>query len=231
MAAHDLSVRLNGLQREFEEVEDRLADPAVIADQTRYVELSRRYSELQPIVERTAQLIEAEGDLEAAKELISLGSGEERDALRADAAESEAAVDRLVEELKLLLLPKDPNDDRNVIVEIRGAEGGEEANLFARDLFEMYRGYATKQAWKFEIMDAQVSDLGGYSDVTFRLAGDGVWSKMKHEGGVHRVQRVPVTESQGRVHTSSATVTVLPEADEVDVVLDPNELRIDVYRS
>ena len=145
MATHDLSVRLNGLQREFEEVEARLADPAVIADQTRYVELSRRYSELQPIVERTAQLIEAEGDLEAAKELISLGSGEERDALRADAAESESAVDRLVEELKLLLLPKDPNDDRNVIVEIRGAEGGEEANLFARNLFELYRAYSSRR--------------------------------------------------------------------------------------
>lgn len=231
MAAHDLSVRLNGLQREFEEVEARLADPAVIADQTRYVELSRRYSELQPIVERTAQLVAAEGDLEAAKELISLGSGEERDALRADAAESESAVDRLVEELKLLLLPKDPNDDRNVIVEIRGAEGGEEANLFARNLFELYRAYSSRVGWSFETMSSSPTEMGGLSDVTFRLAGPGVWSRMRFEAGVHRVQRVPVTESQGRIHTSSATVAVLPEADEVEVRIDANDLTIDVYRS
>ncbi len=151
--------------------------------------------------------------------------------LRDEIDAAEAAIERLDEEIKLLLLPKDPNDGRNVIVEIRGAEGGEEANLFARDLFEMYKGYATRAGWKLEVMDAQESAMGGFSDITFRLAGPGVWTKMKHEGGPHRVQRVPVTESQGRIHTSSATVTVLPEADEVDVQLDPNELRIDVYRS
>jgi peptide chain release factor 1 len=231
VANDSLSARLSGLRREFDEVENRLADPAVVADQTRYVELSRRHRELRPIVERTAELTAAEGDLVAARELMGMATGEERDALRAEVAGSEAAVARLTEELKVLLLPKDPNDERNVIVEIRGAEGGEEANLFARDLFEMFRAYAGRLGWRFETMSASPSDMGGYSDVTFRLAGDGVWSRMKFEAGVHRVQRVPVTESQGRVHTSSATVAVLPEADEVEVQIDPNELNIDVYRS
>ncbi|CAN5539929.1 peptide chain release factor 1 [soil metagenome] len=226
-----MSMRLAGLQREFEDVEARLADPEVVADQTRYVQLSRRFRELQPIVERTADLTRAEGDVEAAKELMGSATGEERDALRADVAASEAAVDRLTEELKVLLLPKDPNDERNVIVEIRGAEGGEEANLFARVLYEMYRGYAGRLGWRFETMSSSPSDMGGFSDVTFRLAGDGVWSRMKFEAGVHRVQRVPVTESQGRIHTSSATVAVLPEADEVEVQIDANDLNIDVYRS
>jgi peptide chain release factor 1 len=226
-----LTSRLSGLQREFSEIENRLADPEVVADQTRYVELSRRYRELQPIVERGAQLLEAEGDVEAAKELMGSAVGDERDALRAEVGSSEAAVTRLSEELKLLLLPRDPNDERNVIVEIRGAEGGEEANLFARDLFEMYRGYASRLGWRFETMSASPSDMGGYSEVTFRVAGEGVWSRMKFEAGVHRVQRVPVTESQGRIHTSSATVAVLPEADEVEVRIDANDLTVDVYRS
>ena len=223
--------RLSTLEREYVEVEGSLADPAVIADQKRYAELNRRYRDLGELVSRLRDLQQATSDLAAAREMYTDADSDDREMLREEIDAAESAIIRLDEEIKVLLLPKDPNDDRNVIVEIRGAEGGEEANLFARDLFEMYRSFATRQGWKFEIMDAQDSDLGGFSDVTFRLAGDGVWSKMKHEGGVHRVQRVPVTESQGRVHTSSATVTVLPEAEEVDVQLDPNDLRIDVYRS
>lgn len=231
MAVSGLSTRLVGLQREYHEVENRLADPEVVADQKRYVELSRRYRELQPIVERSALLIDAEGDVDAAKELMGGATGEERDALRAEVAMSEESVARLTEELKVLLLPRDPNDQRNVIVEIRGAEGGEEANLFARDLFEMYRAYASQLGWRFETMSSSPSDMGGFAEVTLRVAGDAVWSRMKFEAGVHRVQRVPVTESQGRIHTSSATVAVLPEADEVDVQIDANDLNIDVYRS
>jgi peptide chain release factor 1 len=138
---------------------------------------------------------------------------------------------QLEEELKLLLLPRDPNDEKNVIVEIRGAEGGEEANLFARDLFEMYSRYAERHGWKLEVLGSDPSDMGGFNEVSFLVKGDGVWSRLSHEAGVHRVQRVPVTESQGRVHTSSATVTVLPEAEEIDVQIDPNDLKIDVYRS
>ena len=219
------------LEREYREIEGSLADPAMIADQKRYTELNRRYRDLGELVGRLRDLEQATDDLAAAREMFTGAEGDDREMLRSEIDQAENAIARLDEEIKVLLLPKDPNDARNVIVEIRGAEGGEEANLFARDLFEMYRSFATRQAWSFEVMDAQSSDLGGYADVTFRLAGDGVWSKMKHEGGVHRVQRVPVTESQGRVHTSSATVAVLPEADDVDVVLDPSELRIDVYRS
>jgi len=223
--------RLDGLEREFADVERSIADPVVIADQTQYAELSRRYRDLGDLVGRLRELRQATEDLAMAREMYSDADATDREMLREEIDTAESAIERLDEEIKVLLLPKDPNNDRNVIVEIRGAEGGEEANLFARDLFEMYRSYASRLGWKFEIMEAQESDLGGYADVTFRLAGDGVWSRMKHEGGVHRVQRVPVTESQGRVHTSSAALTVLPEADEVDVQLDMNELRIDVYRS
>jgi peptide chain release factor 1 len=158
-------------------------------------------------------------------------SGEDREIIRAEVAEADEAVERLTAEIELLLLPKDPNDDRNVIVELRGAEGGEEANLFARDLFEMYQGYAGRQGWRLEVLNTDVSERGGFHDITFRVSGDGVWTRMKHEAGPHRVQRVPVTESQGRIHTSSATVTVLPEADEVEVDIDPNDLQVDVYRS
>jgi peptide chain release factor 1 len=223
--------RLPDLEREHAEVEGSLADPVVIADQRRYADLSRRYRDLGALVSRLRELQQSTSDLGAAREMYTEADSEDREMLRAEIDTAETAIARLDEEIKVLLLPKDPNDERNVIVEIRGAEGGEEANLFARDLFEMYKGYSSKMGWKFEVMDAQSSDMGGYSDITFRLSGDGVWSRMKHEGGVHRVQRVPVTESQGRIHTSSATVTVLPEADEVDLQLDPNELRIDVYRS
>ena len=223
--------RLPDLQREHTEVEGSLADPAVIADQRRYADLNRRYRDLSELVGRLQQLRQATDDLAAAREMYTEADADDREVLREEIDAAEAAIARLDEEIKLLLLPKDPNDGRAVIVEIRGAEGGEEANLFARDLFEMYKGYATRQGWKLEVMEAQDSDMGGYSDVTFRLSGDGVWSHVKHEGGPHRVQRVPVTESQGRIHTSSATVTVLPEADEVDVRIDPSDLRIDVYRS
>jgi peptide chain release factor 1 len=146
-------------------------------------------------------------------------------------ARAERDIERLDEQFAAAPAPATPNDGRNVIVEVRGAEGGEEANLFARDLYEMFAGFAGRQGWKLELLGARPSELGGYADVTFLLKGEGVWTRMKFEGGVHRVQRVPVTESQGRIHTSSATVTVLPEADEVEVDIDPNDLQIDVFRS
>jgi peptide chain release factor 1 len=151
--------------------------------------------------------------------------------MRTEVSEAEADIERLEDELRLLLLPKDPNVGKNVIVEIRGAEGGEEANLFARDLYDMYAAYAGRMGWKLELLGSDPSDMGGFNDVTFLLKGEGVWPRMHQEGGPHRVQRVPVTESQGRIHTSSATVTVLPEAEEVEVAIDPNDLQVDVYRS
>ena len=223
--------RLAELEREFAEVNARLADPDVFADQAAYRDLTRRHKELDAIVSRTVELRQRTEDAATAREMLAELSGEDRELIREEVAEADADVARLTGELEVLLLPKDPNEGRNVIVEIRGAEGGEEANLFARDLFAMYQGFAQRQGWKLEVLNADPSDLGGYNEITFQLAGEGAWTRMKHEGGPHRVQRVPVTESQGRVHTSSATVTVLPEADEVDVAIDPNDLQVDYYRS
>jgi peptide chain release factor 1 len=223
--------RLGELELECAEVEARLADPDVIADHERYQGLARRYRELEAIVSRARQLRQRQDDLLTARGMLAEALPQDRDLLRAEIDEAEDAIARLEDEIKLLLLPKDPNEDRNVIVEIRGAEGGEEANLFARDLFEMYRAFASRQGWKVEVLASNPSERGGYNDVTFVLRGGGAWTRMRHEAGPHRVQRVPVTESQGRVHTSSATVTVLPEAEEVDVDIDPGDLRIDVYRS
>jgi peptide chain release factor 1 len=224
-------VRLAELEKEFLDVEARLGDPDLIADQPRYQVVAKRYRELEPIVERTRELQARQDDLATAREMLSGATNDERDMVRAEVEQAEEAIARLTGELRVLLLPRDPNDERNVIVEIRGAEGGEEANLFARDLFEMYRAFAARQGWSVDVLGTDPSDLGGFNEVTFAVKGDGVWARMHHEAGPHRVQRVPVTESQGRVHTSSATVTVLPEAEEVDVDLDPADLRIDVYRS
>ena len=223
--------RLRGLEDEHRELEARLGDPAIAADNRRFVELTRRYAVLSEIVAVASKLRECHDAVETVKALLSEASPAEREELRAEATEAEADITRLEEELKVLLLPPDPNEGRNVIVEIRGAEGGEEANLFARDLFEMYKAFASRQGWTLEVLGASVSDLGGFDEITFSLAGPGVWTRMKFEAGPHRVQRVPVTESQGRIHTSSATVIVLPEADEVEIQIDPNDLRVDTYRS
>ena len=197
----ELLDRLADLEREFGDVEAQLADPDVFSDQTRYTALARRHKELDQVVTRGRELRARTDDLEIARELLTESTGDEREVVRAEIADAEAAIERLTAELQVLLLPKDPNDGRNVIVEIRGAEGGEEANLFARDLFEMYRAYAARQAWSLEVLGAEPSDLGGYTSVTFLAKGDGVWTRLKHEGGPHRVQRVPVTESQAVSYT------------------------------
>src|SRR3954470_2231047 len=223
--------RLVGLEQEFADVEARMADPDVHADHTKYEALARRHKELDAIVSRARELRTRTDDLELAKQMLSESAGDDREFARAEADTATADIERLEDELRGLLLPKDPNDDRNVIVELRGAEGGEEANLFARDLFQMYQGFAARMRWKLEVLGSDPSSMGGFNEVTFRLSGDGAWTRMKHEAGPHRVQRVPVTEAQGRIHTSSATVTVLPEAEEVDVAIDDRDLQIDVYRS
>ncbi|MFV0258004.1 MAG: PCRF domain-containing protein, partial [Acidimicrobiales bacterium] len=223
--------RLDTLIEEHHQLGSRLADPALVADQPRYIEATRRYAALDDIVQLTTRLRARMDDLEVARSLAAEADAEEREELRIETAAAEADIEQLTEEIRILLLPRDPNDDRNVIVEIRGAEGGEEANLFARDLYEMYRAFAGRQGWNLEVLTASPSDMGGYGDVTFVVAGDGAWTRMKFEAGPHRVQRVPVTESQGRIHTSSATVTVLPEADEVDLEIDPNDLEVDTDRS
>jgi peptide chain release factor 1 len=223
--------RLAGLDDEYETVLQRLADPAVIADQRALRETSRRHRRLEPVVRAYREYRHAEGDVEAAREMLSEAEGEDREVARAELEAAERDAARLEEEIKALLLPEDPNEGKDVIVEIRGAEGGEEANLFAKDLFEMYTRYADRNGLQVEVLGTDASDMGGFNEVTFVIKGDSAWSRFKYEGGPHRVQRVPVTESQGRVHTSSATVTVLPEAEDVDVQVDDKDLKIDVYRS
>ncbi len=219
------------LELEYEQVLARLADPSVVGDRVAFLKASRRHKELEPVVRVVRELRGAREDEAIARDLLAEAPADERDLARAELAGAEKHVATLEDELRTLLLPKDPNDGRNVIVSIRGAEGGEEANLFARDLLGMYQRYADQRRWKVEVMELQPSDLGGVSEVTFMVKGADAWQRLKHEAGPHRVQRVPVTESQGRVHTSSAAVTVLPEADEVEVDLAESDLRIDVYRS
>jgi peptide chain release factor 1 len=227
----ELADRLAALEQEFRNVEAQLADPAVAEDRARWVEVARRHKELEPLVAAVAERRAVAGDVAAARELLDAADAAEREGLEADISRGESRVAALDEDIKVLLLPPDPNAGRNVILEIRGAEGGEEANLWARDLLEMYRGFAQRRGWAFEVLDSAPSELGGITAATLRVAGDGVWSRLRFEAGPHRVQRVPVTESQGRVHTSSATVAVLPEAEEVDVRIDPNDLDVDVFRS
>ncbi|MEV7966155.1 peptide chain release factor 1 [Sphaerisporangium sp. NPDC088356] len=223
------TVNLDELLNEYAELEQKLADPAVHADQNQARTLGKRYAQLTPIVSTYRELEGVRDDLQAAKELAG-----EDPAFAEEAVELEGRISPLEERLTHLLVPRDPNDDKDIIMEIKAGEGGEESALFAGDLLRMYLRYAERVGWKAEIIDAQHSDLGGYKDVTVAVKGkgaDGVWSRLKFEGGVHRVQRVPVTESQGRIHTSAAGVLVYPEAEDVEVQIDPNDLRVDVFRS
>ena len=222
---------LEAWEREHDKVLAALADPEVLSDQKQLRHQSRRHKELEELISVGRRLREAEDDVEVGRQMLSEASGEEREMVRVELERAESESHVLEEELRLLLLPRDPNDGRNVIMEIRGAEGGEEANLFARVLFDMYRHYAENRGWKFEVLSSDPSDRDGLNEVTFMVKGKDAWQRLKHEGGPHRVQRVPVTESQGRVHTSAATVMVLPEAEEVDVDIDPSDLRVDVFRS
>ena len=223
--------QISNLEKEQEEAEKQLSDPEVIGDPSLLEKAGRRLKEIGEILEVGKPLKVMYDDLEAAKELLDIASDDDRQQLRKEIEDLESKIPDFEEQLRFRLLPSDPNDGRNVILEIRGAEGGEEANLFARDLHDMYVALAGLHKWKVEPLDAQEADMGGYSAVSILISGSSAWTRLKHEGGVHRVQRVPVTESQGRVHTSSATVSVLPEAQEVDIEISDNELQVDVYRS
>jgi peptide chain release factor 1 len=222
--------RLPELLAEYAEVEKALSDPGVHADQARARELGRRFAALAPIRTAASELDAARSDLAAAQELAADDSSfaDEADALL-------VRIDELEQRLRELLLPKDPNEGKNVILEIKAGEGGDESALFAGDLLRMYLRYAERHGWSTELLDDEPTDLGGIKSATLavraRKPSDEVWSRLKYEGGVHRVQRVPATESQGRIHTSAAGVRVLPEAEDVDIQIDPNDLRIDVFRS
>jgi peptide chain release factor 1 len=218
---------------EHARVEQELADPLVHGDQAKARALGKRYAELTPVVDTHRELQALAGDLATARELAADDAS-----FAAEVPVMEARQEELEARLRMLLLPRDANDDKDVIVEIKAGEGGEESALFAGDLLRMYLRYAERVGWKTEVIEATETDMGGYKDVQLAVKsrgipepGKGVWARLKYEGGVHRVQRVPVTESQGRIHTSAAGVLVLPEAEDVDVEIDPNDLRVDVYRS
>lgn len=225
--------KLQGIEDKLEKINSSLCDPEVVSNQEEYKKLMREAKTLTPIVEKFREYKKANSDLTEAKEMLADSSldKEFRDMASEEAAEAQKKTEELKEELKVLLLPKDPNDYKNVIVEIRGGAGGEEAALFAGSLFRMYSMYAERKGWKTEIMNGNPTELGGYKEISFMIEGEGAYSRLKFESGVHRVQRVPETESQGRVHTSTVTVAVLPEAEEVEFTLDPADLQIDVFRS
>jgi peptide chain release factor 1 len=223
--------RLEALEAEYSQVLTRLSDPTLSKDPNELRVLSRRHKELETVVGKMHELKSAQDDVAIARELAADAVGAERELGRDEQNVAEARVVELETELRDLLMPRDPHEGRNVIVEIRGAEGGEEANLFAKDLFDMYQRYADRRGWRPEVLDLRESELGGVGGVTFLVKGDDAWQRLHQEAGTHRVQRIPVTESQGRVHTSSATVNVLPEADEVEVEIEPGDIRVDVYRS
>ncbi|HEX9765498.1 MAG TPA: peptide chain release factor 1 [Nitriliruptorales bacterium] len=222
--------RLDAVVEQFRELEAQLADPG-IHEGGQFGEIAKKHAALTEIVHTYQAYQEAQADLQVAREMAAEARGADRDLMRDEAADLERRVGGLEEHLKLLLLPKDPNDDKDVIVEIRAGAGGDEAGLFAGELFEMYARYAGRQGWRTDVLSRSDQGIGGVKEVVFEVVGQGAFSRLKHESGVHRVQRVPSTESQGRIHTSTASVAVLPAAGEVDVEVDATDLRVDVFRS
>ena len=221
--------KLKTIDDRFEAITSQLEDPATYADPDLLRRLTREQKELEPVVGAYRSYCRVEENLASAQELLS--DPELREMAQEEIQEARREMERLREELKILLLPRDPNDSRNVVMEIRGGVGGEEAMLFAADLFRMYVMYAEARGWKLEVVSRSETELGGLKEISFLVEGDGAWSRLKYESGAHRVQRVPVTESSGRIQTSAATVAVLPEAEEVEFAIDPNDLKIDTFRS
>lgn len=225
--------KLSFIDDRFNELEQKISDPNVIADQELWRKLCKEHSDITPIVNKYREYKALQENIAEAEEMLSMGGldKEEKEFLELTIEESNAGIESASEELKILLLPKDPNDDKNVIVEIRGGAGGDEAALFAADLLRMYSMYAESKRWKVEMLSESPTDIGGYKEVSFSITGDKAYSRFKFESGVHRVQRIPSTESGGRIHTSTVTVAVLPEVEEVEVEINPNDLRIDVFRA
>ena len=225
--------KLVEVKRRYEEINRLLMDPSVINDNARYKNLMKEYKNLTPLIEKFDEYTQAKDNFEEAKAMLDEGGLEPdfKEMVRMQYEESKEQMEVFSQELKILLLPKDENDDRNVIIEIRGGAGGEEAALFAYNLYRMYNMYADSKGWKTEILSANETELGGFKEVSFSIEGEGVYSRFKFESGVHRVQRVPDTETQGRIHTSTVTVAVMLEVDDVEVDINPNDLKIDTFRS
>ncbi len=227
-----LRTRLDGLAQRFEEITALLSDPAVIGNQNRFRELSKEYAEVQPLMALYERLRRAQDELEAARAMQQDPDSAMREMAAEEIARGEREVETCDAEMQKLLLPRDPSDQRNVFLEIRAGAGGDEAAIFAGDLFRLYNYYAQAQGWTVEIMNTSPGEHGGYKEIVARIAGQGVYSRLKFESGVHRVQRVPATEAQGRIHTSTCTVAVLPEAEEIDAIdINPADLKIDTFRA
>ena len=221
--------KLENVEKRYEELNAKIADPEVIANQSEWQKLMKEHADIAEIVEKYREYKKAVTTIEELKELLN--DKDMHDLAQAEMDETKERLPKIEEELTLLLVPKDPNDDKNVIVEIRGGAGGEESSLFASDLYRMYSMYAEKKRWKLEVMNLNETELGGIKEITFMITGKGAYSKLKFESGVHRVQRVPETETSGRIHTSTATVAVLPEVDEVEVQINPTDLKVDTFRA
>ena len=225
--------KLDFILEKYEELSMTVSDPDVIANQSLWQTKIKELGEMEPIVKKYQEYKKVQEDLAATEEMLNeLGSDDEmREMAKEELAELKEKTEKLTEELKIALLPKDPNDDKNVILEVRAGTGGEEAALFGADLLRMYTRYAERKGWKTEIMDMNDTGIGGVKEAVVMIKGKGAYSRLKYESGVHRVQRVPETESSGRIHTSAATIAIMPEVDEVEVEIDPNDVRVDVYRS
>lgn len=228
----NVMAQLEGLVAHYEELQEMMADPEVINDTKRYMEISKEEADLREVVQKYKKYKQDKKELEDNKKIIANESDEDLiEMAKEENSEIEKEIPELEDQIKILMLPKDPNDDKDIIMEIRGAAGGDEASLFAGDLLRMYEKYAERQGWKVSLIDSEPTEVGGYKRVAIMITGDKVYSKLKYENGAHRVQRIPVTESQGRVHTSTATVAVMPEYEQVDIDIDPKDIRVDVYRS
>lgn len=223
--------KLESIESRYLELEKELSDPATIANQREYQRLAKEHADLMPCVQTFRKHRELAARLEENRELLSDADPDIRELAQEDSSQIQTELDELEDELKRLLTPKDPNDDKDVILEIRAGTGGDEAALFAADLFRMYTKYAELMGWKVDVLSSHATGIGGFKEVIFSLSGNRAYSRLKFESGVHRVQRVPTTESQGRIHTSAVTVAVFPEAEEVEVEIEPNDLRVDVFRS
>jgi len=230
MADNSILTRLDGLKLKYEEIGQKLTDPEVIADVKQFIQFNKEYRELEPIIEASERYRTAIANLAEAKDILANDKDEEmREMARGEIAELEPKIETLEEEIKLLLIPKDPQDAKNAIVEIRGGTGGDEAAIFAGDLMRMYTKYIESKGWKYEITSFSEGTAGGYKEVVMKVTGNNVYGTLKYESGVHRVQRVPQTETQGRVHTSAASVAVLPEAEEFDIEISMNDIRKDIF--